>query len=173
MNTKNYKLLFAALLLMVFTTFVSCDEVEDIDVGGTSVEEMSGDWWVIAFNPDGVTPAYGGDYVNFTTYNTAANDGGMFLDDHGNWMEIKTKVEANVDNLTFSGSPDAPELITDATVTVTNGKVTKKTYTVASNTKVDEISFEAEFSWDPGTVYIFKGHKRTGFAEDENPHYSN
>lgn len=33
------------------------------------------------------------------------------------------------------------------------------------------ISFEAEFSWDPGIVYKFVGHKRTGFLEDENPHY--
>ncbi len=42
-----------------------------------------------------------------------------------------------------------------------------------SGMQVDEIYFEAEFDWDPGINYIFKGHKRTGFAEDENPHYSN
>jgi hypothetical protein len=171
MNTKNYKLLLGALLLMVFTTFLSCDEVEDSDVGGSSVEEMSGDWWVIALEPDGETPAYGGDYVHFTTYNTADNNAEMFLDDNGEWFEIKTKVTANVNNLTFVGTPDAPELYTDATVTVTNGKITKKSYTVTSNTKVDEIYFELEISWDPGTTYIFKGHKRTGFAEDEYPHY--
>lgn len=51
------------------------------------------------------------------------------------------------------------------------GMITRETYTTASNTVVDEISFDAEFSWDPGTVYKFIGHWRTGFLEDENPHY--
>jgi len=158
--------------MMVFVTFTSCDKVEDLNVGGTSVESMSGDWWVVALNTDGVTPAYGGDYEHFTTYNTAANDGGLWLDDNDNWMEIKSKVTANVDAFTFTGEPNALELYTNGTVTVSNGKITKKSYTTASNTLVDEIYFEAEFDWDPGTTYVFKGHKRTGFVEDENPHYS-
>jgi len=170
---KNKNIIKLVILSVFFTVFTSCDEVEDIDVGGTSVEIMSGDWWVVALEPDGVTPAYGGDYVHFTTYNTAANDGGLFLDDNGNWMEIKTKVTTNLNNLTFSGEADALEHITGGTVTVTNGSITLKSYVAASNTKVNGITFEAEFDWDPGTVYVFKGHKRTGFPEDENPHYSN
>jgi len=157
---------------MVFITFTSCDEVEDSDVGGTSVEAMSGDWWVVALQPDGVTPAYGGDYVQFTTYNTAANDGGMWVDDHYNWMEIKTRVITNTSNLTFTGD-DGIEVLYGGAVTLTNGSITEGTYTTASNTAVNEIYFEAEFDWDPGINYIFKGHKRTGFPEDENPHYSN
>jgi hypothetical protein len=169
---KNLKYLLGTLLLMVFVTFTSCDEVEDADIGGTSVEQMSGDWWVIALEDDGESPAYNGDYVQFTTYNTAANDGGLWLDDHGNWMEIKSKVSANVSSLTFAGEPNSPELYTEGTVTVSNGLITKASYETASKTMVDEIYFEAEFDWDPGYTYKFKGHKRTGFPEDENPHYS-
>ncbi|AUS04663.1 lipid-binding protein [Pseudotamlana carrageenivorans] len=170
---KIYKSIIGALILMVSLSLTSCDEVEDINVGGSSVEKMSGDWWIIALQPDGVTPAYGGDYEQFSTYNTAANNGMMWVDDHGHWMEIKTQVDTDLDAMTFEGEDNADELITGGTVTVSNGVITKATYKTNSNTMVDEISFEAEFDWDPGTVYKFKGHKRTGFAEDENPHYSN
>jgi len=95
----------------------------------------------------------------------------MFIDNHGNFFEIKTKVNTNLSNLTFSGETDALEMISGGTVSVTNGTFSKGTFVTASNTTVDEISFEAEFDWDLGTKYIFKGHKRTGFAEDENPNF--
>lgn len=173
MNTKKYKIYFGILMMLVVTTFTSCDKVEEPNIGGTSVESMSGDWWVVALEPDGVTPAYGGDYVQFSTYNTASDDGGMWLDDHDNFMQIKSKVTAKTADMTFAGEVDATELYADATVTVTNGKITSGTYVTASKTAVDEIVFEAEFSWEVGVVYIFKGHKRTGFAEDEDPTYSN
>ncbi|WP_339916782.1 lipid-binding protein [Yeosuana marina] len=168
---KNINIIKVFILLCTVSLFVSCDEGGDPDPGGTNVEAIAGDWWVIALEPDGVTPAYGGDYVQFSTYNTAANDNGFWLDDNDNWMEIKAKASLNVDGMTFSSEPNTPELYTDETVTVTNGMITKNSYTTTSNTTVDEISFEAEFSWDPGTVYKFVGHKRTGFLEDENPNY--
>lgn len=171
MNNKKYKLLFGALLIMVFTTFTSCDEVEDITIGGTNLEAMSGEWWVAGFFPEGESPAYGGDYVQFSTYNTASNDVGLWIDDFGNFFEIKTKVTVDLNSMTFVGIPDSEEVITGGTVTVSEGRISKGTFTTASNTKVDELFFKAEFDWDPGTVYEFKGHKRTGFAEDENPHY--
>lgn len=171
MNNTKYKIIFGALLIIVFSVFISCDEGGDPDPGATSVVELAGDWWVIALESDGETPAYGGDYVQFTTYNTAADDGTMWIDDNNLWIQIKTKVSTNTSALTFSGDPNSPELYTQGTVTVTNGKISKATYTTPSNTVVDEIYFEAEFDWDPGTIYKFKGHKRTGFLEDENPNY--
>jgi hypothetical protein len=168
---KNLNILKAVILLFTVSLFVGCDEGGEPDPGGTTLEAISGDWWVIALEPDGETPAYGGDYVQFSTYNTAANDLTFWLDDHDNWMEIKAKATVNLQSMTFSSEVNTPELYTDGTVTVTNGMFTKNSYTTASNTVVDEITFEAEFDWDPGTVYIFKGHKRTGFLEDENPHF--
>lgn len=171
LNKFNYKI-FILLFSLAFS-FTSCDEAGDTLVGGTNLKDLSGDWWVVALQPDGVTPAYGGDYVHFTTYNTAANDNTLWLDDNDTWMQIKSRVSVNMNDDTFSGEANALEVYTGGTVTVTAGSFTKNTYTVASKTKVDEITFSAEFDWDPGTVYVFKGHRRTGFGEDENPHYSN
>jgi hypothetical protein len=168
---KNIYIIKTVLFLFTVSLFVSCDEGGDPDPGGTNVEAIAGDWWVVALNPDGQSTAFGGDYVQFSTYNTAANDDTFWLDDHNNWMQIKSKATANLNVLTFVSEVNTPELYTDETVTVTNGVFTRGTFTTASNTKVDEISFDAEFSWDPGTVYKFKGHFRTGFLEDENPHY--
>ncbi|WP_369048066.1 lipid-binding protein [Tenacibaculum sp. UWU-22] len=153
--------------------FFSCDKTGDPEVGGTVLQEFSGDWWVVALKPDGVTPAYGGDYVHFTTYNTAANDNTLWLDDNNQFMQIKSKVSVDINKETFNGQTNADEIYTKGKVTVTEGSFSRKSYTTASKTVVDEITFKAEFDWDPGTVYVFKGHRRTGFAEDENPHYSN
>lgn len=129
---------------------------------------MAGDWFIVGYLQDG-TPAYSGDYNIFSTYNASSNDENLWIDDHGNFFEIKTKVQANLDNLTFSGPANAPELITDGTVTVSNGKIIKDGgVTYGTKTVVDSIYFEAEFDWDPGTTYIFGGHRRTGFLEDES-----
>lgn len=169
MNLNKFNYFFGALLIMALT-FTSCDEVEDANIGGTSVESMSGDWWIIGLFPDG-SVAYGGDYEQFSTYNTASDDGGMWINDYAHYFEIQTKVTANVGNKTFAGEEGAEEVITGGTITVINGVIKEKNFTTESNTIVDTIEFEAEFDWDPGTFYKFIGHKRTGFAEDENPHY--
>ena len=34
--------------------------------------------------------------------------------------------------------------------------------------KADSISFNIEFSDDPGTIYRIEGFRRTGFLEDEH-----
>ena len=168
---KKYKILTAILVLFVATNLTSCDQVGDTDAGGTSVEQMSGDWWIIALEPDGSTPAFGGDYEQFTTSNTADDNGDMWIDDHGHWMEIKTKVTTNLNAMTFAGETEAEELYGPAKVTVTNGKIIRDAVTVASKDVVDSIYFEAEFDWEPGTVYKFAGHKRVDHAENDHPHY--
>ena len=162
---KNTLLLSFILAL----TLTSCDEGGEPTIGGTATRKFSGDWFIIALEPDGVTPAYGGDYNLYSTYNAASNDENFWIDDHDSWMEIKTKVQAtDLKNLTFSGKPDSEELYTEGTVTVTNGKILKDAATSFGGHVVDSIYFEAEFDWDPGTVYKFAGHKRTGFKEDEH-----
>jgi hypothetical protein len=83
-------------------------------------------------------------------------------------MEIKTKVQAtDFTNLLFSGKPNEAELYLGGTVTVTNGKILKNAAHSFGGHIVDSLYFEAEFDWDPGTVYKFAGHRRTGFIEDE------
>ena len=154
---------------------VSCQDsgYEDLKLENNELSSVSGDWWVIALEPDGVTPAFGGDYVPFTTSNVSDDGSSLWLDDHGNFMEIKTQVTINTTDLTFSGAPNSPELISEGTVTVTNGKITRNSFETTTGNLVDEISFEAEFDWAPGVVYKFTGHRKTGFLEDNDPHYSN
>jgi len=167
---KKMKILKNSLIVsfILALTLVSCDEGGDPSPGGTNTAKYAGDWHVIAFEPDGVTPAFGGDYVLFSTYNASSNDENFWLDDHDNWMEIKTKVQAtDFTNLTFSGQPDSPELYLGGTVSVTNGKILKNAAHSFGGHVVDSLYFEAEFDWDPGTVYKFAGHRRTGFIEDE------
>lgn len=166
------KITIKLFLLLVAATFVSCDEdgYAEYDPGETNTKAFHGEWYVVAYDPDGA-PAYNGDYVPFSTYNTAANNDSIWLDDHGSWMEIKTRVNTNGRDLTFSGPENAPELITGGTVTVRNGKIIKNGGRAAvSNTTVDSIYFEAEFDWEPGVIFTFGGHKRTGYDEDDNPH---
>lgn len=156
------------ILLCSSFLITSCDEGGDPNPGGTKTKDFAGDWHIIALEPDGVTPAYGGDYNLFSTYNASSNDENFWIDDHDSWMEIKTKVQAvDFNKLTFKGQPDADELYTGAKVTVTNGKIMKNAAHSFGDHVVDSIYFEVEFDWDPGVVYKFAGHKRTGFLEDE------
>ncbi|MEO0046382.1 MAG: hypothetical protein RL705_1573 [Bacteroidota bacterium] len=167
---KKMKILKNSLVVSLFLalSLTSCDQGGDPTPGGTATEKFAGDWHVIALEPDGVTPAFGGDYNLYSTYNASSNDENFWVDDHNSWMQIKSKVQATDFNaLTFSGQPDADELYTGGTVTVTNGKILKAAAQSFGGHTVDSIYFEAEFDWDPGTVYKFAGHKRTGFLEDE------
>jgi hypothetical protein len=170
MNKFKNKILIASLAIISLVTFNSCDEGGEPNPGGTATEKFAGDWHIIGFEPDGVTPAFGGGYHLYTTYNAASNDENFWIDDHDEFFEIKTKVQAlDFTNLTFAGQVDADELYTGGTVTVSNGKILKAAAQSFGGHTVDSIYFEAEFDWDPGTVYKFGGHKRTGFLEDELP----
>lgn len=156
-------------VLTIGLIIVSCDEGGDPDPGATSTVEFAGDWFIVGYFDDG-SVAYNGDYVLHSTYNAASNDENFWIDDHDTFFELKTKVQANFNDFTFSGPPNASELYTDGTVTISNGKILKNAgRSYGTRTVVDSIYFEAEFDWDPGTTYIFGGHKRTGFLEDDNP----
>ena len=168
MKTLKKHILTLLLSAFLITSFVACDEGGNPDPGATSAVEFAGDWYLIGYFPDG-TIAYNSGYHTYTVYNTADDNGDFWIDDHGDFYEIKTKVTSNPETLTFSGPPNAPELITGGTVTVSNGKIIKDGGRGSgSGTVVDSMYFEAEFDWDPGTVYQFAGHKRTGFLEDEH-----
>ena len=82
---KIYTYLLLSLLTFAFT---SCDDTE---AGGTSVEEMAGDWWVTS-TPNGGTTS---PYFLINTYNTAAN-----LDTEM-WIEIPNAFDVIVGQCTF------------------------------------------------------------------------
>lgn len=169
MKKINFKITALFLSVFALTVMSSCDEGGEPTPGGTATQKFAGDWHIIGFETDGVTPAFGGGYNLYSTYNASSNDENFWIDDHDSFFELKSKVQANLSSLTFAGQPAAEELYTGGTVTVTNGKILKNAAHSFGNHVVDSIYFEAEFDWDPGVVYKFGGHKRTGFLEDELP----
>lgn len=150
--------------MLVLTSFAACDEVGDNDPGGTSVKAMAGDWYINVTDTDGSTIA---EHAIHSTYNTAANDNTMWIDDHENGYVIKCKVNVDPKTGTFSIT-DSENILDSGTVTITEGKIEKGAATSKGGNKVDKISFRAHYSYDPaGYDILYEGHKRTGFYEDE------
>ena len=161
-----YTSLFVSLLLMAFT---SCDIVDDDDIGSTKVVDMAGDWYVKLLD-NGGNDIYGLGYQLISTYNTSSNDGTeLWIDDRGHTWDFKVKATVNITGFTLSGS-DLTSSVDgyDITVNITDGKITKGEVITEGGNPTDGISFNAEFSDDPGTIYTIVGYKRTGFAEDEH-----
>jgi len=147
---------------------------KDEPIGGTSVQTMSGEWWVQA---DGT-----GSYYKVVTNNTADNSTSkMWLDLTNFWgtndapaQLVKARVNVNTADQTFSVTKVAnvensgyndPTL----TITITGGKViTDGAIGPVSKQKTDAISFSAEFSDQPGTVFKFSGYHRTKFPDDDH-----
>lgn len=162
MKIQIKTLLFIAIS---FTLFTSCDEGGDPEGGGTTTRNFAGDWHIIVLESDGITPLT--NYGLFSTYNAASNDENFWIDDHDNTFELKTKVQVqDFSNLTFSAS-NSEEMYIGDNVNITNGKILKNAAHSFGGHVVDSIYFEVEYVDDPGTIYKFAGHKRTGFLEDE------
>jgi hypothetical protein len=160
-NLKNniIKILFG---ILIFASFTSCDEAGDPNPGGTNTAKFAGDWYITLSDDTGAPYV---EHVLHSTYNTSANDDTMWIDDHGNGWVIKCKMTINADG-TFTAVAQ-PNIIDSGTVTITEGKIEKGAALSKAGHVVDKISFKAEFSYDPGTIITYEGHKRTGFLEDE------
>jgi hypothetical protein len=157
------KLLFVTLIFSIGT---SCDDAGDPNPGGTTTQDYAGDWYIGLTDTDGVKIGSGHDLHH--TYNTAANDNTLWIDDekHGYW--IKCKMTINLEDGTFSATDVDNANDPGSKVTITNGKIEKGAGVSKAGHKVDKISFTAHFSYDkPGYNIIHVGHKRTGFKEDE------
>jgi hypothetical protein len=147
----------------------SCEN--DIEPEQTALMEMSNEWWGQIYVPDGsggLTDAgYG--YQHFLTSNTASETvDSLFIDDFGEFFELKAKVACDLSTLTFTtnGTP-VRERYSDGTVIIESGRIIKNGGKSTTGVVVDSLYFEAEFDWDPGQVYIVAGHGRTGFLEDD------
>lgn len=153
------KILFGILIV---TSFTSCDEGGDPNPGGTATEAFSGDWYITITDAAGLVQV---ESALHSTYNTAANDNTMWIDDRGNGVLIKSKMTIDA-NGTFTAVAQ-PNVGDSGTVTITEGKIEKGAGLSRAGHVVDKISFKAEFSTNPGVILTFTGHKRTGFKEDE------
>jgi len=153
------------IIALFIITLSACEKDEVI--GGTAVQDMSGEWWV-QFED-------GGDYYSIFTFNTSDNSSSqMWLDLSGFWaganQQVKAKVNVNVTDKTFSASNVANEDTTyPITFTVTNGRITTNgTIGPVSNAQTDAITLDVEFSDDPGTIYHLNGYHRTKFPGDDH-----
>ena len=155
-----YTVIIAAFLVL---SLVSCKK-DNPDPGGTAVEAVAGEWWV-QWDKD---PRLG-TYYSVSTYNTSANTSSeMWFEDH--FYETKSKISVNTSALTFSAAAvknSDPEY--DVDITITKGKIiVDGAKGPVSKAVTDSISYEVEYSDDPGTIYKMSGYRRTRFAEDDH-----
>ncbi|MBB5395285.1 lipid-binding protein [Mucilaginibacter sp. AK015] len=169
-NIKN--LLLTAL---VAATFTSCQKDEVI--GGTAVQNLSGEFWVKLDNGADPTGTFDDSYYTLSTYNTASNKAdSLWIDDDYDspagkpFWAIKGKIGADVKNLAFSGK-DAANQIYESKFTISNGKILRGAATApGTKLKTDSIYFEVQFDDDPvpGTVHKVSGYARTRFDADDH-----
>lgn len=161
MLKKSITILTLGLLLV---TFNSCKK-ELPNIGGTSAQKMANEWWAsIYIGNTNLAPSL----YKIITSNTADNKNEIWVDDQHNLWDFKVKAQADFGALTFSATK-APNFVPGypITVTITNGKVLPGLGHSKTGNIVDSIYMEVEFSDDPGTKYLIKGHSRTMLIEDE------
>ena len=163
---KNiFKYLSMILLIAICTSCETEEGYADYPSENSPVVDLAGEWYVQTF-VDGTIVT---DYSLLTTSNTSSDDGSEIqIFDHKNiwWFKVKSPING----LTFSGSDLASDVDGyEITVNINNG-IIKKDGAKASNTNtiVDLISFDIEFSDEPGVIYHIEGFKRSGFLEDEH-----
>ena len=166
---KKIYLFGITLTILVFT---SCQKKPDI--GGTAAEKMANEWWV-TLDQGGTQDVYGIGHFQIATYNSAANDNTIWVDDLTNGWGFKSKVTADYNTLTFAAANGADNEYYDPAhptkypikVTITEGKIIPNGGHSKTGVVTDSIYMKVEFSDDPGTIYTMPGHARTRFAEDD------
>ncbi|MNK01009.1 Lipid-binding putative hydrolase [compost metagenome] len=169
---KNIKLDIIKGLLCVFiiSSAVSCNErgFDDYEAGGTPTQALNGEWFIDISDEDGNV------YAEHTLHRTFDDNAGkMYISDrigpedtdYSGWYLV-SKVNYDLTNLTFNAS-NAENDADGSIVNITEGKILKNAAKSKDGNVVDSIYFKGEFDYDPGTIIIFAGHKRTGFLEDE------
>jgi len=165
---KKYLILLVVAFAFIFT---SCDK--DTEPGGTSVQEMAGDWWVTCtYQVKGVWTDAGVGYIRLTTYNTAADKNTeMWVNDGGHFWTFKSIVDVNYAAKTFSTADYVSTNSTSAPtekVIITSGKVLKGAAKTPSGVAADSLVFFAQFNDDSAPiVYKVSGFRRTGFPKDD------
>ncbi|MGZ3837578.1 MAG: lipid-binding protein [Flavisolibacter sp.] len=153
------------IIISVLTLgFVSCKK--DLpDVGGTAAQKVANEWWVELKDSTGAD-LYNLGHFKISTYNTAANNNEIWVDDLKNAWSFKVKAQVDYSNLTFKASAQDNEYY-PIKVNITNGKVLPNAGHSKTGNVADSLYMKVEFSDDPGNIYTISGTARTKFAEDE------
>lgn len=161
------------IYLLVAVTFTvvatSCKKTQD--PGGTAVQSLANEWWVVIDNDNDAAGDFAPGYYKLSTYNTSSNSSTqMWFDDNKSFWELKGKVNINLADQTFSGTNIANQYYA-STFSITNGKIiTNGAHAPGSKAVTDSISFNMTLSDDnvPGTVHKVTGYARTRFPEDDH-----
>jgi hypothetical protein len=159
----------------IITALPSCSGdsgYADYDTGSSPTQNLNGEWFV-----DIIDEASGEvlvQHILHRTYDTGKNDDKMFINDYQEGYYLGGTVNTNPANLTFSvtDEPNFNDALDDdgvptTTFSITDGKILKNAAHSKAGNVVDSIYFKGTFSYDPETIVIFSGHKRTGFDDDE------
>jgi hypothetical protein len=155
------KFIFIAIVLF---TIVSCEKA--FDPGATKAKAVANEWWVNYYV--GGVDQY--KTVKLLTYNTAANNDSIWIDDYGTFWNYKVRSKVDLTNLTFAVDK-AQNVSYDSKVTITGGKIMLKAAKSPTGVVTDSIYFKVSFDDDStpyGTIYEVKGYARTGWAEDDH-----
>ena len=150
----------------------SCQKFQE--PGQTSAVQVANEWWV-TLDSVGIQDYYGIGHQRILTYNTAANDNNIWVDDNKQTYGFKIKALVDYSNLTFStaqagaaneyfvsGSTSFPE-----TAIITDGKIFPKAAHSKAGNVVDSIHMKIEFSDSPGFIYEINGVARSKFPQDD------
>ena len=173
------------LAIAATTLLASCQKTP---VGGTKVQEMSGQWYVqvdiVDASGNVVLEDFNEGRSMVLTYNTASDaDNVLYVDDLRNFWKYKVQVPCVIASKSFgSDSPVANEIY-DCNVTLSNGKIVDGGATTPSGQKADYIEFLINFDDDDladqgfpgvsypqaygGVAYKVHGWRYTGFAGDD------
>lgn len=151
------------LATAIFLSISSCMKTKD--PGATAAVKVANEWWV-TLDLNGTQDVYGLGHFKIATYNTAANDNHIWIDDYENGWDVKFKTNIDYKTLTFSVDSAQNEYY-DIEVQQTDGKILPNAGHSKSGNVVDSIHMKVAFSDDPGNVYEMNGVARTRFIEDD------
>jgi hypothetical protein len=126
--------------------------------------DYSGDWNIKITNSKNKTLIIKSSL--YSTYAPYVSDGTMWISDFKKGVWLQCKIEVNLEKGTFTAIKQ-PNTVDKGTVTITEGKFEKRKGILKAGNTLDKIYFKAEFSYDPGSILIFEGHKSTGLKEDK------
>ncbi len=156
------KITSALVIIVAVVAFSSCKKT--LDPGGTSAVKVANEWWVqLTQNGQDI---YNLGHFKIATYNTAANDNNIWVDDYLNGWQVKFKVPVDYSNLTFS-TPSSQNEYYNITVRVSQGQFLPGAGRSRTGNVADSIHMRVVFSDDPNTTYEMNGTSRTRFPEDD------
>ena len=163
------------LLLVGMLAFSACETMPDQEVSYSPTFPVSGEYLVRVTNEaDGVQPSPAVFY--FRAFNTTYNTKDTV------WVKLQAKVSGTpYTNWGLLGkalcNPTAATFNVTAgkntvypltpSFTILEGRVLLGKAKVPSGTPCDSVYMKFQTAKDPGKTFIAKGHRRTGFSEDE------